>query len=202
MSFRHHATPVSIIVAVDSGGGFGKDGKIPWNIPEDMKHFREKTKGGVCIMGRRTYEDMLRMWKERNAPKKTKSKKKSKKKDVQVVEKEPNKILVGRESFVVTSDPDFHCPGATAVGSITQAIQSCPADDTREIFVIGGYRMFVEALSRCQAIYMTIIKGDSYGCNKNFPIEVLNKYYQIVDGTETDKCYFVTYVPKPIRRRR
>ncbi len=189
MSFRHYNSPVSIIVAVDSGGGFGKNGKIPWNIPEDMKHFRERTKGGVCIMGRRTYEDMLRMWKERQAKRKNSK------------STEPKAILPDRESFVVTSNPDFHCPGATAVGSITQGIQKCPANDTREIFILGGYRMFVEALSRCQAIYMTIIKGDSYDCNKVFPIQVLNKYYNIVDGAETEKCYFVTYTPKPIRTR-
>lgn len=187
-TYRHHATPVSIIVAVDSDGGFGKEGKIPWNIPEDMKHFRETTKGGVCIMGRRTYSDMLRMWEERQAKK------------TNAVATEPKQILPNRESFVVTSNPNFNCPGATAIGGITQAIQACPADDTREIFVVGGYRMFVEALSRTNKIHMTIIKGDSYGCNVKFPIHVLNKHYQIVDGTETDKCYFVTY--RPIMRRR
>lgn len=182
-SFRHYATPVTIIVAVDSDGGFGKDGKIPWNIPEDMKHFRETTKGGICIMGSRTYQDMLQMWGERQAKKKG------------AVATEPKQILPNRESFVVTSNPNLVCPGATAVPSLSRAIQSCP-DDTREIFVIGGYRMFMEAFSRANKIIMTIIKGDSYGCTVNFPIQVLNDHYKIVDGKETDKCYFVTYTPR------
>jgi dihydrofolate reductase len=197
-------SPVSIIVAVDSAGGFGKNGKIPWNVPEDMKHFREKTKDSVCIMGRRTYEDMLEMWNDRQAArkKKTKSKKKSKKKAVEAVVTEPKEILPGRECFVVTSNSNLHCPGATAVPSISPAIQKCPADDKRPIFILGGYRLWVEAFSRQPVVHMTIIKGDDYECTKKFPIEILNKSYHIIDGTETDNCYFVTYAPKPIRRGR
>ena len=42
-------------------GGFGKDGKIPWSIPEDLDHFKEITTGHICVMGRRTYTDMLAM---------------------------------------------------------------------------------------------------------------------------------------------
>jgi dihydrofolate reductase len=34
----------------------GKDGKIPWNLPEDMKRFRELTMGNVIIAGRKTFE--------------------------------------------------------------------------------------------------------------------------------------------------
>lgn len=36
----------------------GKDNKIPWHIPEDMKYFREKTKGHAIIMGRKTFESI------------------------------------------------------------------------------------------------------------------------------------------------
>lgn len=189
MSFRHHIyPPVSIIVAVDEDGGFGKQGKIPWHVPEDMKHFNAKTKGGVCIMGRRTYTDMLEMWKVRE------SKKKKKKKDT-----EPKQILAGRESFVVSSNPELYCPGAKVVRNLTEAIQECPEGDTREIFVIGGFRMFVEAMSHGGPIYMTVIKGKTYDCDVKFPIQAINRYYGIVEGRETKKCRYVTY--KPIRRQ-
>lgn len=49
----------NIIVAVDCEGGFGKEGKIPWFLPEDFEHFKNMTTGHVCVMGRRTYEEML-----------------------------------------------------------------------------------------------------------------------------------------------
>ena len=38
----------------------GKDGKIPWYIPEDFRHFKETTLGSPIIMGRKTYESIGR----------------------------------------------------------------------------------------------------------------------------------------------
>jgi dihydrofolate reductase len=50
---------ISIIVAYDEERAIGKDGDIPWRIPEDMKHFKETTEGGgVVIMGRKTWDSL------------------------------------------------------------------------------------------------------------------------------------------------
>jgi len=49
---------VKMILAVDSEGGIGKDGKLPWHIPSEFKYFAEYTSGCMCIMGRKTYEDV------------------------------------------------------------------------------------------------------------------------------------------------
>lgn len=49
---------VKIIVAVDSKGGIGKDGGIPWKNSADMKWFKTNTVGNTCIMGRGTFESM------------------------------------------------------------------------------------------------------------------------------------------------
>lgn len=46
------------IVASDLQNGIAYQGKIPWNCPEDLKHFRETTTGHVVIMGRKTYESI------------------------------------------------------------------------------------------------------------------------------------------------
>ncbi len=48
----------TIIVATDKNRGIGYKNTIPWNNPKDKKFFREKTKGGVVIMGRKTYESI------------------------------------------------------------------------------------------------------------------------------------------------
>jgi len=47
---------LSAVVAVDKNYGIGKDGGLLFSIPEDMKFFREKTRGGVVVMGRSTFE--------------------------------------------------------------------------------------------------------------------------------------------------
>lgn len=44
-----------LIAAVDAKGGIGKEGRIPWHNPQDLRAFREKTMGCACIMGRSTY---------------------------------------------------------------------------------------------------------------------------------------------------
>ena len=50
--------PVEGIVAMDSGGGIGKDGKLPWKLREEMDFFKEMTTGNVIIMGSTTFESL------------------------------------------------------------------------------------------------------------------------------------------------
>jgi len=49
---------VIIVAAVARNGVIGKDGKLPWHIPEDLAHFKDITLGKVVIMGRKTYESI------------------------------------------------------------------------------------------------------------------------------------------------
>jgi len=48
--------PLALIAAVARGGIIGKDGGLPWRIPEDMRHFKRTTLGHAVIAGRKTYE--------------------------------------------------------------------------------------------------------------------------------------------------
>ncbi len=50
----------SIIVAVSENGVIGKDNKLIWHLPVDLKFFKEKTTGHHIIMGRKTYESVGR----------------------------------------------------------------------------------------------------------------------------------------------
>jgi dihydrofolate reductase len=46
---------ISIIAAIDKNGVIGKDNHLPWNINDDLKHFRELTIGHPVVMGRKTW---------------------------------------------------------------------------------------------------------------------------------------------------
>jgi dihydrofolate reductase/thymidylate synthase len=48
----------NVIAAVDDNNGIAKNGIIPWNVPEDMKYFRDMTTNCIVIMGRKTYESI------------------------------------------------------------------------------------------------------------------------------------------------
>jgi dihydrofolate reductase len=55
------STPrLSMIVAVDESRAIGKDNRLLWHIPEDLKHFRELTAGHTVIMGENTYHSIGR----------------------------------------------------------------------------------------------------------------------------------------------
>lgn len=49
---------ITLIVARDRNGAIGRDGTIPWHIPEDLRLFKQETLGGALIMGRRTWESL------------------------------------------------------------------------------------------------------------------------------------------------
>nr|AIA18192.1 Dihydrofolate reductase [uncultured bacterium]AIA18200.1 Dihydrofolate reductase [uncultured bacterium] len=49
---------VSIVVAIAQNNAIGKDNKLLWHLPKDLKHFKEITSGHTIIMGRKTYESV------------------------------------------------------------------------------------------------------------------------------------------------
>jgi dihydrofolate reductase len=52
------AREIVLVVARARNGVIGKDGKLPWHIPADLKHFKRVTSGTPMIMGRRTFESL------------------------------------------------------------------------------------------------------------------------------------------------
>ncbi len=51
---------IFIIACIDSNNGIGKNGKIPWRLPPDLKYFKCMTTNSVVLMGRKTFESMHR----------------------------------------------------------------------------------------------------------------------------------------------
>lgn len=87
---------IALIWAEASGGAIGRDGQMPWHLPEDLAHFRRVTFGAPVVMGRRTWESLP----ERFRP------------------------LPGRENIVVTRDPAFVAKGARVARSTSEAFTS------------------------------------------------------------------------------
>jgi dihydrofolate reductase len=51
---------IALIVAMDRGGLIGRDGDLPWRLPNDLKHFKRQTLGKTVLMGRRTWDSLGR----------------------------------------------------------------------------------------------------------------------------------------------
>lgn len=126
---------LALIWAQARGGVIGRDGDIPWHIPEDMKFFRETTAGHPVIMGRRTWDSLPPRFRP----------------------------LPGRRNIVVTRQRDWSADGATRVGSIDEACRSVPDGETA--FVIGGGEIYAAAMDQADLLYVTevdeAIDGDT-----------------------------------------
>jgi dihydrofolate reductase len=170
--------PLSIVVGIDKFGGFAKNGEIPWHDSNDLKQFAQTTKNGICIMGRRTYENMCDMLKKRG-------------KDIN----DMDNVLPGRTSFVLTKNTNYEAVGATAVPDIRRAWQSLDEKDQRQVFILGGERVYIEALVNTTTIHLTIMK-QSYDCDKFFPINTIKKHFTCIKGNETDNFYHMIYHTK------
>ena len=164
--------PVNIIVCVDNRSGFAKDGEIPWNFKKDWARFKEITKGHYCIMGRRTYEDIA-------------ARKLKRKKAVVLPFDEP--ILSGRESIVLSRDPDhFAAQGATVRPEIQQALDLDCTDKKKEVFILGGDKLFTEVLPFVKMVYLTTIEHD-YECDRFFGMRYVDEHFKIIKGEETEE---------------
>ena len=51
---------LELVAAVAANGVIGRDGQLPWHLPDDLKHFKSLTLGHAVIMGRRTFESIGR----------------------------------------------------------------------------------------------------------------------------------------------
>lgn len=124
---------LSIIAAVAKNKVIGKDNQLLWHLPEDMKYFRETTRGKPIIMGRKTWESL------------------------------PEKFrpLPGRLNIVVSRNPAYLAPGATLALSLEEAIAL--AGDVEEAFVIGGEQLYRQALPLAARLYLTEIDQDFVG---------------------------------------
>ena len=51
---------VTIVAAVAANGVIGRDGALPWHLPDDLRHMKRLTTGHVLVMGRRTFDSIGR----------------------------------------------------------------------------------------------------------------------------------------------
>ncbi len=120
---------LSIIVAMDQNRLIGKDNRMPWHLPADMRWFRENTVGKPVIMGRKTYESIPLKFRP----------------------------FPNRHNIILTRNPDYEAPGATVVLTSEAALEA--AGDVEEIMIGGGttiYELFMPLVNR---FYLTKVNG-------------------------------------------
>ncbi|THG18135.1 hypothetical protein TEA_005753 [Camellia sinensis var. sinensis] len=174
-----------VVVAATQNMGIGKDGKLPWKLPSDLKYFKDVTlttsdpvKKNAVIMGRKTWESIP-------------------------LEHRP---LPGRLNVVLTRSGSFDIATAENVvicGSIGSALELLAASpyclSIEKVFVIGGGQILREALNApgCDAIHITEIETN-IECDTFIPavdMSVFLPWYSSFPLVENNIRYsFTTYV--------
>lgn len=130
---------MNLIVAVDKNWAIGKNNKMMWSIPADMRFFREKTTGHVIVMGRKTLESF------------------------------PNGLpLKQRTNIVLTANRDYRVKGAMVVNTMDELLERLRAYEPQDIFVIGGESIYRQLLPYCDTAYITKI-DHAYDADTYFP---------------------------------
>lgn len=129
---------ITIIAAIARNGAIGKDGGIPWHYREDFEHFKRETLGGIVAMGLKTWRSL------------------------------PKRPLPNRRNIVVsatvTREEAF---GADIAGSLEQLAEVVYQDDSgADLFIIGGARLYAEALPLANRLILTEVdlspEGDTF----------------------------------------
>lgn len=130
---------LSHIVAVDKNWAIGKDNKLPWHLPEDLKFFKETTSGKIIIMGRKTFESLGRLLPGRMHIVITRSSSKSE-----------------NENLVYVSSLE------SALETAKKMIPKWPS----EVFIIGGGEIYRQSMEVVNCLYLTqidkVVDGDTF----------------------------------------
>jgi dihydrofolate reductase len=124
---------LGLILARGRNGVIGKDGVMPWHLPEDLAHFRKVTTGCPVIMGRKTWESLPPRFRP----------------------------LPGRANIVVTRQADWQAEGATRAASLQDALALCGG--APQAWVIGGAQVYAQALAFAHSAEVTEIDADFEG---------------------------------------
>ncbi|MET0781107.1 MAG: dihydrofolate reductase [Microbacterium sp.] len=121
------APRIGLIWAQAEDGVIGRDGGMPWHVPEDLAHFKEITLGSPVVMGRGTWDSLDPRYKP----------------------------LPGRRNVVVTRRRDWAGEGAERAGSVPEALEIAGSGRPDWIWVIGGGTVFALTIAEADRLEVT-----------------------------------------------
>lgn len=142
---------IALIWAMARNGVIGRDNKLPWYLPEDLKYFKRVTTGKPVIMGRKTYDSI-----GRPLPNRTNI----------VVTRDASLALPGVK--VVTSLEE----------ALDLARAESVISDVEEVIVMGGAEIYAQALPQADRLYVTLVHAEVEG-DAVFPPIDLDEYQEL-----------------------
>lgn len=157
-----------IISAVAKNGVIGRsNGEMPWHSKEEFQHFKSTTLGFPVIMGRVTFETL-------------------------------GKPLKGRLNIIITSNDklkyDFN--DVKVFNSLENAITFCEVEDYEKIFIIGGGKIYKQAMKYADEMIISIMNFEAEG--DVFLPEIDSKVWEINSREQRNEFEILTYVRREV----
>jgi dihydrofolate reductase len=133
--------PREIIVAVSANGVIGLHGKLPWHLPDELRHFRQLTMGHTLVMGRKTFESIGKPLAGRAV------------------------IVLSQQSHFTFSTEyhDYSYYSVRSPAMIEKILPAIPENYRAKICIIGGAQLFREALLWANTLHYTHIHAEVQG---------------------------------------
>ncbi len=153
---------ISSIAAMAENNVIGKDGGMPWHLPEDLKHFKRTTIGKPILMGRKSYESLGKPLPGRANIVISRSYK-------DLPSNAPSEIHQGMEAVAHKVEPQNE-DGPFLYASIEDGIEAAremvEEQGLDDIFITGGGEIYKQTLPVIDRLYITLIhreyEGDTY----------------------------------------
>lgn len=167
----HFVNMISIVAAIDSKRGLGKNNDLLFKIPEDFKRMQKLTMGHPIIMGRRTFESIGRILPGRT-----------------------NIVITKNSDFQLPKTPQGYALQSYVVGSLEEAIEIAKkSPGSEEIIIFGGGQIFTEAIEKdlVDVLHLTVADGD-FGADTFFPD--YSRYIETNREEREDENYKFTFL--------
>lgn len=158
-----------IVVALSKNLGIGKNNKLPWNIKEDLKHFKELTVNNIVVMGRKTYFSLP----------------------------EKNRPLPNRINIIITNNPNDYKNTENIIFTNLENFYKCIQNVKKKIFIIGGQEIYKLFINETTKMHLTYI-DKNYDCDVKFPsfknFEIKNYSENYYSENENCNYRFITLI--------
>jgi dihydrofolate reductase len=145
---------IIIIAAMTKDRVIGKDGRVPWHEPEDLRHFKRTTTGHAIVMGRKTFESIGRPLPGRR--------------NIVITSNPAYRLPESSPAAGEPSTANRPSPIVT-VGSLDEALELCRGRNEEKAFIVGGGQIHGQAMGIADEMILTHIDGDDIAGDTYFP---------------------------------
>lgn len=174
---------IKMIIATDQNFGIGKDNKIPWDCPADLRHFKKQTEDSIVIMGRKTYESLPF---ENGLPNRK------------------NYVLTSTKKFMTTIGEPLELPSFPCKEDSRQSyfcsrtfLHNFLGFVKEDVWIIGGASIYKELLPYVEEIHHTTIDG-VYDCDTFFDMSFLEDW-KLIGGKDLSENAVLNIWRKNVR---